>query len=650
MRVPNISKYNQVAYQLNAISSELVAANQEEATGKRINEASDDPSGICMVMDINSSLCCMDQTLDNLLQGQTVLLQAETTLNASADAILDTQLLCSQMAGASANPQDRADAAENLDATIDMMLGFANTQVNGVYIFGGTANDCPPFAYDDPDNPTAVVYQGNGDPMCVKTGASTTMELDCLGCDVFYEDEIVVDGTNNEIVFREDPGTGDADIRIIDTQIPYGTYTREELAAAVEDAMTEASAESGWGLEYEISHDTATDTFSVAQDNAYSNPMDVTLMVEPVETVRLSSFETNGFEASPGDITVNDPDALTLMTQSPEGSEPLTLTFSGEDGWEVENDPGYGIGPDIESTGQILELDMDGDGTPDITMDLGESPDPGDSVCFDIVPGSENNNIGPDMGFDQNTAVAEPARSQTPVSGPVTVTPGDNDTIDFVETPKEGSPSSLTATIEPGTYDTEAEYARAVEKALEKESAENGSRVNYSVAWDEASQTYVITEDTSTGELLTSFDLLFGTGANAGSDAAADLGFYALDVHSGPVSGAPADWGIFNTLFNLQDALAANDVDGIQRAMTRLDNHYTSITGSIAGVGIQSLSLTGTETALVDGQFSLEAHRSEIEDADSVASIMRLQAAETTYQAALSSTSAILGLSLVDYM
>ncbi|MCG8636984.1 MAG: flagellar hook-associated protein 3, partial [Desulfobacterales bacterium] len=493
MRVPNISKYNQATYQLNAISGELMAANQEESTGKRINEASDDPSGACMVMDINSSLSSMDQTLDNLLQGQTILLQAETTLNASADAIIDTKLLCSQMAGASASPQDRADAAGNLDTTIDMMLDLANTQVNGVYIFGGTANDCPPFAYDDPDNPTAVVYQGNEAPMCIKTGPSTTMELDCLGSDIFYEDEIIVDGTNNEVVFREDPGTGDADILIVETEIPYGTYTREELAAAVEDAMNQASAESGHGVEYEVSHDAETDRFSLEQDKAYSIPVDVTLVVEPKETVRLSSFETNGFAAPPGEVTVNTPEALALMTPSPEGSEPLTLTLNGDGNWEVENDPGYGIGPEIASTGQILELDMDGNGTPDITMDLGEAPDPGDSVSFDIVPGSENNTIGPDMGFDHNTAVADPARSQVPVSGPVTVTPGENDTIDFVETPEKGSPSSLTATVEPGTYETEEEYARAVEKALEKESAENGNRVNYEVAYDEASQTYVVT-------------------------------------------------------------------------------------------------------------------------------------------------------------
>ncbi|MCG8633965.1 MAG: flagellar hook-associated protein 3, partial [Desulfobacterales bacterium] len=183
-----------------------------------------------------------------------------------------------------------------------------------------------------------------------------------------------------------------------------------------------------------------------------------------------------------------------------------------------------------------------------------------------------------------------------------------------------------------------------------KESAKNGNRVNYEVAYDEISQTYVITEDTSTGDRLESFDLLFGTGPHAGSDAASDLGFAARDVHSGPVYGEPADWGIFNTLFDLQDALAANDVDGIQRSMTRLDNHYNSITNSIAGVGMQSLSLTGTETAVVGGQFTLTEHRSGIEDADSVESIMRLKAAETTYQAALSSTSAILDLSLVDYM
>ncbi|MCG8563768.1 MAG: flagellar hook-associated protein 3, partial [Desulfobacterales bacterium] len=272
----------------------------------------------------------------------------------------------------------------------------------------------------------------------------------------------------------------------------------------------------------------------------------------------------------------------------------------------------------------------------------------GDTISFDIVPSYENNNLGPDLGFDDNTDLIQPAQG-SPVSGqPVTVVEGSNDTIAFVENLSGGESVPLTATIPPGTYDDPQDYARAVEKAMEKESAQSGNRVNYTVDYDSETRTYSISEDGVSGKKLDSFDLLFGSKGEG--SAKADLGFTTGDVHSGPTHGDRADWGIFDTLFDLEEALAGDDVDGIQRAMTRLDQHYNSMTTSISKVGTQSLGLTTTQSGLTQSKYELTTRRSSVEDADSVESIMRLQAAETTYQAALSSTSSILGVSLVDYM
>jgi flagellar hook-associated protein 3 FlgL len=60
--------------------------------------------------------------------------------------------------------------------------------------------------------------------------------------------------------------------------------------------------------------------------------------------------------------------------------------------------------------------------------------------------------------------------------------------------------------------------------------------------------------------------------------------------------------------------------------------------------------LTVRETVTTEVSLSLKERRSNIEDADMVESIMKLMNIETAYQAALSSTSKVLNISLVDYL
>ncbi len=325
----------------------------------------------------------------------------------------------------------------------------------------------------------------------------------------------------------------------------------------------------------------------------------------------------------------------------------------------MSNDPGYGLPSEIEATSNTLKIDLNDDGEPDITVDWDGTGTP-TTVSFDIVEGYEDASILPDLGFESETVILETVTSDFPVSEKFSMLPGlsvsqdQNDRIDFTETLLDGGGTSvqLTAVIEAGTYSDPDSYAEAVEDALESASAENGNRVNYSVVYDAETNSFTLSENTKTGRQLESFDLLFSSGTNAdASTAADDLGFNAdEDVSSAPQKGKEATWSIWDTIFDLKKALENDDVDGIQRAMSRLDNHYESLTSSISTVGRIYGSTTTTEATISDSDLTLTTQRSTVRDADIVEAIMDLKSAQTVYQAALSSTSSVMGLSLVDYM
>ncbi|MBN1103159.1 MAG: flagellar hook-associated protein FlgL [Deltaproteobacteria bacterium] len=113
--------------------------------------------------------------------------------------------------------------------------------------------------------------------------------------------------------------------------------------------------------------------------------------------------------------------------------------------------------------------------------------------------------------------------------------------------------------------------------------------------------------------------------------------------------GVTAD-GIFDTLIDLKNALQNNDVGGIQGAMDKLDQHLNSVRSLISDTGAKSLRLDAKGKILEDLNLTYTDRKSQIEDADIADAIMDLKAKELAYQAALSSSSKVMALSLVDYL
>ena len=175
------------------------------------------------------------------------------------------------------------------------------------------------------------------------------------------------------------------------------------------------------------------------------------------------------------------------------------------------------------------------------------------------------------------------------------------------------------------------------------------------MTWDDYTKNFTIKEN---GTELGSLDLLWKTGTDAplnvggtGETIGAILGFDTEDDSLGPVeSSREVEWGIFNTLVDLQGYLKDNDTDGLERTLGRLDAHYKRMTSKIVDTGISYNRLQVRQTITTENNLSLTERRSSIEDADIVEAVMELQAISTAYQASLSSSAKILNLSLVDYL
>jgi flagellar hook-associated protein 3 FlgL len=112
--------------------------------------------------------------------------------------------------------------------------------------------------------------------------------------------------------------------------------------------------------------------------------------------------------------------------------------------------------------------------------------------------------------------------------------------------------------------------------------------------------------------------------------------------------GQPDD--VFRAFDELKTHLENNDISGIQAGMSDLDSRFDHVASKISDIGSKMLRMEMKENIFQDLDLTNTERLSTIEDADITEAILDLQAKELAYQAALSSASKVLQMSLLDYM
>ncbi|OQY02647.1 MAG: flagellar hook-associated protein 3 [Desulfobacteraceae bacterium 4572_130] len=774
MRISTMTLYDTSKFQLGNLTSNLARANTIMSTQKRINTLSDDPVGLTQVLDLKASINCIEQIDKDIEVGRTWLVGCETALNNINDQILEAKLLSLQMANASVSTTNRVDAAKTVQKIIDQVKSLGNTQINGNYIFAGTKTDLIPFTYNDDNEPSEVIYNGDNSSFKIKTDKYSTLKVGRDGQEIFNEEKIKIDTTNNIIVFKEDIGKGKNSEITIKAEVPSGTYTHDELAVVVRNTMNFASNQSGNKIKYNVTYDKDQQKFEIQDNGTPHGYFRFDLLWDTGESSRIIDVTTTGIIKDDVNIDIINATALIHETPEPSGTAQLGFMWNEQKStWTVFNDPGFDLPFEISGTSTKIELDITGNGISDIVINLDTPVEDDNTIAFDIVAGSNDHSIGPELGFSSTDIFSIPPTSDTKV--PIISINNTNNILDFEETTITGnsttcaavipngnysnmdefasaiekamelksanninysvkysktnqkfiikesgselnelnllwlggvnntrtqnlgkilgydittnntgvtshisdskvilfnitadnnkinfkelldgeSPdavSELTADIPAKEYSTAAELATAIEKAMEEKSQTQGNNINYNVSYNDITNKFTIKQDSNNQKKLDELKLLWKSGLNSDTNCAQVIGFDLEDEYLKAPQGKKVSWGVFNTLFDLKKALETDDIDGITRAMTRLDTHYESILSDTSDTGIKYNRIETKKQIMAEAKLSFTQRRSEIEDADIVAGILNLEAIKTAYNAALNSTAKIMNLSLVNYI
>jgi flagellar hook-associated protein 3 FlgL len=178
MIVSDITLFNDLTAALDATASQIQLSEQQLATGRRVNQPSDDPAAYAQaeVLSQQSSAITNDVSIANQVQSQ--LSTVDNVLAGASNALDSAVQLATQGADGTTSTSQMADLGQEVNALLSQMISLANSQYNGAYVFSGDNVLTAPYS-------AAGVYSGGANSNSVVLSDGTSMQVNFNGQSIF---------------------------------------------------------------------------------------------------------------------------------------------------------------------------------------------------------------------------------------------------------------------------------------------------------------------------------------------------------------------------------------------------------------------------------------------------------------------------------
>lgn len=162
--------------------SEIVRAQEQASSGKRIQRPSDDPVGASLAIDLRGEQALVGRWRETAATSRPYLDSANSALDSAQELIGQIRALAVQGLSATMSGSDRDGLANQIDSLKASLLDIANTSFDGKYLFGGTASNAKPFTSGADGK---VSYRGNDELHSVILGLGVEVPINVPGSDLF---------------------------------------------------------------------------------------------------------------------------------------------------------------------------------------------------------------------------------------------------------------------------------------------------------------------------------------------------------------------------------------------------------------------------------------------------------------------------------
>ncbi|MBV8639545.1 MAG: hypothetical protein JO322_15815 [Candidatus Eremiobacteraeota bacterium] len=162
MRIATSTLYNEQSASIDNLYVQYQNQGQQLSTGKSLNVPSDDPTVIAQDLSVRADNTVQTQLGKNYTDLTNQLTTVDGALSNLTSALQSARNLAVEGASDTIDAAQRADLGTQVDQILQEVIGFANTQYNGTYVFGGTnVPSSTPLVQGQGSPITSVTSQGN---------------------------------------------------------------------------------------------------------------------------------------------------------------------------------------------------------------------------------------------------------------------------------------------------------------------------------------------------------------------------------------------------------------------------------------------------------------------------------------------------------
>ncbi len=185
-----ISSLNPSAQQflinLGQINQQMQQAETELSTGLSVNQASDAPDKISSILQARASLSSTEQINTDIGQTNTEVNTGEQSMESAVQLFDQVQTLGTEGNTSTATASSNAQLGQQVGSILQQMVGLANTQSGGRYIFSGDSDQQQPYSIDTTQNPPVVSsYQGSASTRVAQSPDGSTFPVALTAQNIF---------------------------------------------------------------------------------------------------------------------------------------------------------------------------------------------------------------------------------------------------------------------------------------------------------------------------------------------------------------------------------------------------------------------------------------------------------------------------------
>jgi len=231
----------------NSLDQTQVAQEQlsnELSSGLRISQIGQDPVAAAQNVELLNQINRDDSFTQTASLTKGILQVTDSALGSVVTQLNQAISLATEADNGTLNTSDLKSVSNQIAGIRDEVLSLANTNYQGVYLFGGSHTGATPFTVDNATMPPTVTYNGDQDVNTIVSPNGQSIQLNLPGDQIFTAPGMsVIDALNNLVVdfANGSSGSGIPDTSALNAALTYVSQQRVKIDNSI-TRLTDASS------------------------------------------------------------------------------------------------------------------------------------------------------------------------------------------------------------------------------------------------------------------------------------------------------------------------------------------------------------------------------------------------------------------------